>query len=86
MVASLGGAPTSPPHRGRAMSDAAAATECKRIEGQVKAIRARIRRLPKTAPGPGRQRDRLGNADNLILVASRLQEAACGILLEPEGQ
>ena len=66
------------------MSDATAGGDCKRIEGQVKALRSRIRRLAKTKPGPQRQQVRLGIAADLILISSQLQQAAVSILIEPE--
>lgn len=61
------------------MSDAKAATTCKRIAGQIKLTRARIKRLTTTPPGPQRQKERLNLAGDLSLIAAALYGVAADI-------
>ena len=68
------------------MTDAGAATECKRLEAQLKAARARIRRLPGMPPGPGRQKERLLISADLSALAAKVYAVVENIMEEPDGE
>lgn len=72
----LGGGPLSG-LSGRALpkmteQDHRAAAGCKKIEVVLKVARARIRRLPRTTPGPQRQQERIAIATDLGEVIAKI--------------
>ena len=64
--------------------DNQAAATCKRLEGRIKAVRARIRRMAKMPPGRPRQAERMFIAEEGMAAGQMLHEVVSSIILETE--